>query len=515
MKLLKSKTFIVSVLAIILIGGYLVYKNKTKVEPQFVAVKRMDIAEVVSITGTVKSKEAVALGFETSGKIGQIFVKVGDKVNVGSPLVFLQNNDLRADILQAEANLKSAQAVLGALVRGSRPEQIELEKIKIKNAKQAFKDAETSLSAQLIAVFTAVNDAVENRTDQFFTNPRSTTPAVNFSVADSVLKNKIEDGRYRLEKTFPVWRENLTLLQAGLIDLETMIAYSTTNLLEVGAFLDNVSRAVNTLTTAYNYSQTTIDAWKDDVATARTNINSSLSNSASYAEGWRSAKSAVALEEEQLNILLAGSDPFDIKSQEAKVTASEAALEKLNVSFNKTELLASTDGVVSMIDIKIGESITASVPAVKIIGEGDYEVEANVPETDIGRVRLLSPVIITFDAYPGEKFFGIVSQVDPAETIIDGVVSYKIKISFDKPDERIKSGLTTNLEIESQKKVGVLALPQTTVTETDTGATVKKKTGTAVADVPVKIGIRDRDGNVEITSGLSEGDQIKIVGLKK
>lgn len=514
MKLLKSKTFIFVALILLIGGGYLVYKKRNAVEPQFVAVKRMDIVEDVSITGTVKSKEAVSLGFETSGKIGQIFVKVGDKVNAGSPLVFLQNNDLRADISQAEANLKSAQAVLGALVRGSRPEQIELEKTKIKNAKQALKDAETSLGAQLISVFTAVNDAVENRTDQFFTNPRSTTPTINFSVADSALKNKIEDGRYRLEKIFPIWRDNLNLLQAGSIDLETMIAYSTANLLEVGTFLDNVSRAVNTLTTAYNYSQTTIDGWKADVATARTNINSALSGSATYAEGWRSAKSAVALEEEQLNILLAGSDPFDVKSQEAKVMASEASLEKLNVSFNKTELLASTVGVVTMIDAKVGESVTAGVPVVKIIGEGDYEVEANVPETDIGRVHLLSPVTITFDAYPGEKFFGIVSQVDPAETIIDGVVSYKIKIAFDKPDTRIKSGLTTNLEIQSNKKIGVLSLPQTTVTETDTGATVKKKTGTSVADVPVKIGARDRDGNVEITSGLAEGDQIQIVGLK-
>jgi type IV secretory pathway VirB9-like protein len=65
------------------------------------------------------------------------------------------------------------------------------------------------------------------------------------------------------------------------------------------------------------------------------------------------------------------------------------------------------------------------------------------------------------DAFPGEKFSGTVSYIDPGETLLDGVVNYKVTIAINKSDKTslIKSGLTTNLEIITNTKSGVLRVP--------------------------------------------------------
>jgi multidrug efflux pump subunit AcrA (membrane-fusion protein) len=129
-------------------------------------------------------------------------------------------------------------------------------------------------------------------------------------------------------------------------------------------------------------------------------------------------------------------------------------------------------------------------------------------------VNVNDPVNMTFDAFPGETFTGKVFFIDPAETIVSGVVDYKIKVSFDKIDPRIKSGLTANLEINTQKKDGVLVLPQFAILQTDTGSFVKEVKNGAVVQMPVTLGIRDDQGNVEVVSGVSEGDQVLNIGLK-
>ena len=136
------------------------------------------------------------------------------------------------------------------------------------------------------------------------------------------------------------------------------------------------------------------------------------------------------------------------------------------------------------------------------------------PEVDIGRVAVGNNVAITIDAFPGEQFKGVVSYIDPAETIVDGVVNYKTTITFTNDDPRLRSGLTVNLFVETKHKDGVLIIPQYAVLETDQGTYALKQVSTQKTQVPITIGIRGEDGNVEVLTGLNEGDTIYNVGLK-
>ena len=205
---------------------------------------------------------------------------------------------------------------------------------------------------------------------------------------------------------------------------------------------------------------------------------------------------------------------FDIQGQEAAVEAAQATVDQIDAEINQSILRSPIDGTVSVQNAKVGELATPGTTLVTVISKDNLEVDADLPETDIGKVNVNDPVSITFDAFPGETFAGTVFYIDPAETIIQGVVNYKIKIAFTKPDSRIKSGLTANLSITTNTENNVLILPQFAVLQNDSGSFVEVQDGKTTKEIPVTTGIQDSSGNIEITSGVTEGEQVLNLGLK-
>jgi len=114
----------------------------------------------------------------------------------------------------------------------------------------------------------------------------------------------------------------------------------------------------------------------------------------------------------------------------------------------------------------------------------------------------------------GKAFTGKVSYIEPAETIVDGVVNYKVRINFDKEDPRFKSGLTANLSIETLRKDNVLIASRDAFLDNGAGVVAKKIDHGKTTQVKVELGIRGENNLVEILSGLAENDQVINVGLK-
>jgi len=176
----------------------------------------------------------------------------------------------------------------------------------------------------------------------------------------------------------------------------------------------------------------------------------------------------------------------------------------------KLSLVAPISGVVTKQEAKVGEAVTAGEVVVSILNPDSFEVEANIPEINIGKIKVGQKSTITLDAFPGENFSGEVFYIDPAETLIDGVVNYKIKVSFAENDPRLKNGLTANLSITTDSKDQVVAVPVYAIT-TDKGvSTVKKYINGQVVVAPVKLGIYGDNGLVEVIEGLVAGDKIEV-----
>ncbi len=514
-KLLKSKIFLgVVSAAIIIIVGFLYIAGKGGNSTTSIQVIRGTIVQDVTVTGKTKSTQDVNLAFERSGRIIRVSSSIGDRVVTGQILAVIDQSGLAAELLQNQASVQGEQARLDQLKRGTRPEEIKIQEAKVANAEALVDNAEKSLADVIQDSFTKSDDAVRNKVDQFFTNGRTSNPQINFQMNDAALELTIKQRRVSVEDMLSVWAVWLTELSFK-INLTENARIANYNLRYIRSFLDATSLALSSLGPTPTLTQATISGWKNDVSTARTTINTAISNLSTAEEKLRSAESNLTIAENELALERAGSTIEDIATQEATLRQVQAKVVAVEAELAKTILRSPINGIVTKQDAKVGEIVSANAPLVSVISESDYEIEANVPEVDIGKLALGNPVAITLDAFPNESFHGRVVHIDPAETIIDGVVNFKVTILFDGPDPRIKSGLTANLSIETLKKENVLVLPQFTVIENDQGTFARKLVDGKETDMSITIGIRGEDGNVEIISGLQEGDMVLNIGIKQ
>lgn len=197
-----------------------------------------------------------------------------------------------------------------------------------------------------------------------------------------------------------------------------------------------------------------------------------------------------------------------------KKLASERAREDVRTIAEQTKervLTAPFEGWISALDIKTGETAAVDKVIARIAAAGDkFIIEARVPESDIAKITTDTRARVTFDAFPADEIFdAAVSEIDTSATVVQDVVFYVVKFSLIKMDERLKDGMTANLDIETAKKENVLVAPFRALVKENgkTYAQVKRANG-AFEKVEVITGLEGDEGLVEIKSGLKEGDEV-------
>jgi HlyD family secretion protein len=112
--------------------------------------------------------------------------------------------------------------------------------------------------------------------------------------------------------------------------------------------------------------------------------------------------------------------------------------------------------------VDVGQTVAASfsTPTLFTIAEDlrQMQVEANVDEADIGNVKIGQRVTFTVDAYQGEEFLGTVTQVRMNATTTSSVVTYKVIVKADNPDEKLLPGLTATISIYTLELKDVLTV---------------------------------------------------------
>jgi HlyD family secretion protein len=140
-----------------------------------------------------------------------------------------------------------------------------------------------------------------------------------------------------------------------------------------------------------------------------------------------------------------------------------------------------------------------------------FQIESYVPEVNIAQIKLDNDAQVTLDAYgPSVNFVATVISIDPAETIKDGVSTYKIKLKFKENDDRIKSGMTANVSIATFVKQNVISVPGGVIFEKNGKNFVQIKNDDKITDREVVLGAVSSLGRTEIVSGLMDGDLILL-----
>lgn len=256
----------------------------------------------------------------------------------------------------------------------------------------------------------------------------------------------------------------------------------------------------------------------------------------------------------------------NIRSGEAGIAGSRASLERANKDLSRTAVLAPMSGVVSLLSVKAGErvvgnSMMAGTEMMRIADMSLIEVQVEVGENDIPKVKLGDSALVEIDAYNNRKFKGVVTQIASSSTTASAaastsndVTNYKVHIRllresyvdlFDKQRPKyfpFRPGMNASADIQTRTKANVLSTSinavstrekgtgnvvgndkdkeernkdkgaqeetKSTATDLDEVVFVLQKDGT-VKKFVVKTGIQDIN-NIEVTQGLKAGDEVVI-----
>ncbi|MBC7849599.1 MAG: efflux RND transporter periplasmic adaptor subunit [Chitinophagaceae bacterium] len=250
-----------------------------------------------------------------------------------------------------------------------------------------------------------------------------------------------------------------------------------------------------------------------------------------------------------------------IRRGQAGVQSATANLSKANKDLGRTAVVAPMDGVVSLLNVKkgervVGNSMMAGTEIMRIADMSIIEVRVDVGENDIPKVKMGDSALVEVDAYNNRKFKGIVTKIassstssaQAASTATNDVTNFKVHIRLlqssysDLLESGIKfpfrPGMNASADIQTKRKANVISVPINAVTTREKGSDnpagqkkdVPAEEGLQVSDksaladdmdevvfilqpggtvkkVNVKTDIQDIN-NIEITSGIKEGDEV-------
>ena len=175
--------------------------------------------------------------------------------------------------------------------------------------------------------------------------------------------------------------------------------------------------------------------------------------------------------------------------------------------YKTTPLLSPIDGEVIVSKDYPGQTITSS-DAVVVLSD-HLIVQAQVDETDIGKVKLEQETNISLDAYPQIKITGKVNHIYYESTIVNNVTIYQVDILPDNIPEIFRSGMSATVTIVEQAKEDILTLPIAAVKKGKENSHVllSRGPGKKPEDRKVEVGISD-EKNIEIVSGLTDEDKV-------
>ena len=506
---LSAKTFLIGAAALVVVaGGVLLFGGASKGTEKTLVIQRQNFVQEVSLSGKVIAAQDVNLGFSQGGRISRVYVRVGDAVGAGRVLAETENGDLRAIILQKKAALEREKATLASLEAGTRGEEIAVAEAEVRSDETAYLQTKSAILDEIKDAYTTSDDVVHNKVDQFFSNPRSTSPQLVPFINDSGLKNSLENERVLIETVLSTWQGEIARLTEDS-DLPLAVSRAGDNLAKVSSLLAKANAALNSAIPNQSMSQATINTHIAAIATARTAVNTSSSALTAATTAWKNAADALEVSKRNLELKRAPASASDINAQLADIKAAEADIARAEADLARTLIVSPFAGVITALDAEAGQIVSSNSAAVSMIGNGTFQIESFVPEVNVVLLEVRDSAAITLDAYgENETFAARIISIDPAETVRDGVSTYRVLLQFDAADERVRAGMTANVRIKTEEKSDVLAIPQGLIVERGGKKYVTVVSGKGTVEREVTTGSVSSLGDIEILSGLNEGDVV-------
>ncbi len=562
-KLLKKK-IIIPLLLILILGGYFGYKtlaNKTgETRYGLATVEKGTLIVSVSNSGQVSSLNEADIKAQVNGEILNLYIASGDEVKKGELIAKLDDTDLKKAVVSAQLSFETAQSDLDQLL--SPPDELGLFQ-----AENALTKAYDSKIKAEEGIENGLKDAFNSVTNIFFDLPAIITTARDVLYGYDIAKSEIAISNYGW------WNETVYINSFNLIDradLELFIRdaeddykaarikydqnlkdYKNTDYYADSQTIENllnetadttkaISQAIkseiNLLDFVVDYFSSHNRRIYSGITAYRTSLQSYYSKTNGYLQSLYSVQNSLksnrqalvdaelSVKEKELSLEKLKEVPNElaIRTKELAVQQKKDALASAQKDLENSYVYAPFDGAISEVKSKKGDSVSKGTVIANIITKQKI-AEISLNEIDAAKVKVGQKTTLTFDALPDLSISGKVIEIDAAGTVMQGVVSYGVKIAFDTQDEKVKSGMSIAADIITDSKQDVLVLPNSSIKSQGNSYYVElveapeemrqqllaNVSGAILPQAPkmqtVETGLSN-DLYTEIISGLKEGD---------
>jgi HlyD family secretion protein len=221
---------------------------------------------------------------------------------------------------------------------------------------------------------------------------------------------------------------------------------------------------------------------------------------------------------------------FDIAQAGAEAAASSveqarASMNQAQVNLGYTTIVSPIDGMVVSRNVDVGQTVAASLsaPTLFVIAEDlrKMQVDTSVSEADVGKLAPGMSASFLVDAYPGERFKGLVRQIRNSPQTVQNIVTYDAVIDVENPELKLKPGMTANVTFIFAERDDVLRLPNAALRYRPPADTIEKPAAAPKAGPrakPTETGKRTvwllKDGApaaAVVTTGVSDGSLTELV----
>lgn len=391
-----------AITGVLIVGGFLLYRNYQNAQAAKAInydtekVTKGTLTATVGATGTVRANQMSMLAWQTTGEVSQINVAVHDTVEAGSVLAELNANSLPQNIILAQADLVDAQRALDNLLN-SKTASAQAE-LAVSEAQKTYDDADKALKS--------------------LTSGRSNQEDIDVIKADLLLAQKEVD---RLQEVFNQY--------SGRPESDAERAVALSNLSQSKQRRDKIQRNLNWMTGSSSNQEITEAQAK--LAVAKAQLEDAQRE-------WERLKD--------------GPDPSDISAAQARITALQASL-------NLARLTAPITGMISEVDIKLGDQVSPGQVAFRIDDFSHLLIDVPVSEVDINRIGVGQDATLTFDAIQAKEYHGKVIQVAEVGSAAEGVVNFNVTIELTDADEEVRPGMTCAVNVVVANIADALLVP--------------------------------------------------------
>lgn len=469
---------------------------------QAVAAARPDV-EVATVTssairaellytGTVQGAQQANVSSLTAGMIAALHVDTGATVRAGDRLASLDAGALPLQLLQARADLQSAEAKRAGILGGATTTDIGASQAAL-TAAQAKLDQLLNPTSNDIAVATATlstSQAALSGVDSSVENTR----AILYGTIANGCVGSIAIG-------LPCGNVDVPLTPAVI---ESLSGFLTSRGGDPKSDLGARAVAVLQANAAYNSAVANAVSARDSVRSAQAKLDTLRNPTAADVSAQRATVEAArnALERK-----LNSYTDADVQAANATVAQARAQVGIAETNLNRMTIAAPFDGVVAQRLLEVGVNVTAQTPVFVLIGKA-AEVHVAVRDEDVAALRADASAELSI---PGTSTT-LKGRVRSVATVGDQRShTFDAKVIVEDPNGILRPGTLTQVRIVAGQKADVLVVPSTAVFRLGTAYHALTVVDGKIRQHAVTVGISNRTG-IEITGGLKAGDTVVVRG---